>query len=287
MYREPEDLEPGPGSYDIPQSFGQQQLSTYMSQPCSSITAKHDKSWSKVMISKEHLGALMARGTPGPGTYMPALAQSQSRVSFGTAKRRQLSDASFKAPGPVYNLPSNNEAPKTIKFGKANRFDTDNQSLSKMLGSTGPGQYEVSGSFDGSRLAKSFGASHRAYDRVRFPGSDRVGIGRNSPGPWLSPAVPKQRQSQCVWASGAAAGGPQRQAGAGPRRLRPPREAHTAQPESGLLLLRQATSAPAGRLEADAAPPQLVLGRQVRDPLAVRRVAGMAGAFFVGERSQR
>lgn len=183
MYTEPEDLEPGPGSYDVPQSFGYQHLSTHMSQPCSSLTAKHDKSWAKVMISKDHLSVLMGRGTPGPGTYVPELVQSQARVSFGTAKRRGLSNTSFRAPGPVYDLPSNTEAPKSIKFGKANRFDTDNQNLSKMLGSTGPGQYEVSGSFDGQRLAKSFGASHRAYDRVRFPGSDRVGIGRNSPGP--------------------------------------------------------------------------------------------------------
>jgi len=183
MYTEPEDLEPGPGTYDVPQSFGYQQLSTHHSQPCSSLTAKHDKAWAKVMISKDHLSTLMARGTPGPGNYEPELVPTQARVRFGTSQRRSLSDTSFRAPGPVYEVAGQAEAPKTIKFGKANRFDTDNQSLSKLLGSTGPGQYEVSTVFDGQRLSKSFGASHRAYDKVRFPGSDRVGIGRASPGP--------------------------------------------------------------------------------------------------------
>ncbi|CAE8602339.1 unnamed protein product, partial [Polarella glacialis] len=65
----------------------------------------------------------------------------------------------------------------------ANRFDMDSQSLSQALGSTGPGQYEVSTVFDGCRLSKSFGASHRAYDRVRFPGSEKEGAGRTSSGP--------------------------------------------------------------------------------------------------------
>lgn len=185
MYTDPEDLEPGPGTYDIPQGFGYQHLSTHMSQPCSSMTAKHDKAWSKVMITKDHLSTLMARGTPGPGSYEPALVPTQARVRFGTSKRRALSDSNFRAPGPVYETKSmgDSDPTKRVKIGKANRFDRDNESLSKLLGSTGPGQYEVTGFTDEQRLSKSFGASHRAYDRVRFPGSDRIEIGRASPGP--------------------------------------------------------------------------------------------------------
>jgi len=183
VYEDVEDLEPGPGSYDIPHSFGQQHLSHRISQPLTSITAKHDSSWSKVMISKDHLSTLMARGTPGPGTYNPALVPTQARVRFSDSKRRSLSDTHFRAPGPVYDIPGSEGARKTVKFGKANRFDEDNQSLSKLLGSTGPGQYEVTGFTSEQKLSKSFGASHRAYDRVRFPGSDRVGIGMASPGP--------------------------------------------------------------------------------------------------------
>lgn len=125
----------------------------------------------------------MARGTPGPGTYVPETVPTQARVRFGTSKRRSLSDSSFRAPGPVYEQTSDVEPSKTVRFGKANRFDEDSRSLSKLLGSTGPGQYEVGTMFDGQRLSKSFGASHRAYDKVRFPGSERMEIGRASPGP--------------------------------------------------------------------------------------------------------
>lgn len=187
LYTDPEDLEPGPGTYDVPQSFGYQHLSTHHSQPCTSITAKHEKSWAKVMISKDHLNSLMARGTPGPGNYSPELVPTQARVRIGTSKRRALSDSSFRAPGPVYDeskfIKALDEPSKQVKFGKANRFDSDDQGLSKLLGSTGPGQYEVSTIFDGQSQAKSFGCSHRAYDKVRFPGSDRIEIGRASPGP--------------------------------------------------------------------------------------------------------
>jgi len=183
IHTEPEDLEPGPGSYDVPRGFGYQQLSQHYSQPCSSLTAKHDKAWSKVMITKDHLSAIMARGTPGPGTYQPAMLSSRARVRFGTSKRRGLSDTAFRAPGPVYESKEELDPMAQVKFGKANRFDSDNQGLSKLLGSTGPGQYEVGSSFDGNRLSKSFGASHRAYDKVRFPGSDRVEVGKASPGP--------------------------------------------------------------------------------------------------------
>jgi len=183
MYTEPEDLEPGPGAYEVPNAFGHQHLSHHHSQPSSSLTAKHDKSWAKVMISKDHLSSLQARDTPGPGTYEPALVPTQARVRFGVGRRRALSDSSFRAPGPVYEVKGSEGARKTVKFGKANRFDTDNGSLSKLLGSTGPGQYEVTGFSTEQRLSKSFGASHRAYDRVRFPGSERMEIGRASPGP--------------------------------------------------------------------------------------------------------
>lgn len=198
LYVEPEDLEPGPGTYDVPQSFGYQILSTNYSQPCPSLTAKHDKSWAKVMITKDHLSAIMARGTPGPGTYQPTLVQTQARVRFGTSKRKPMNDEHFRAPGPVYEVTGDPTNPKSqTRFSKANRFDMDSQSLSQALGSTGPGQYEVGTDFDGNHgLSKSFGASHRAYDRVRFPGSEKEGQGRTSPGP--GPLMPFQNSGKAI-----------------------------------------------------------------------------------------
>lgn len=141
------------------------------------------------MITKDHLNVLIARGTPGPGTYEPSTHESQARVRFGTAKRRTLSDPNLRGPGPVYHVTGDPESPPSqIKFGKASRFDRDGESLSRGLGSIGPGQYETPTVFDGANLAKSFGASHRAYDRVRFPGSERLEVGKASSGP--GPARP-------------------------------------------------------------------------------------------------
>ncbi|CAJ1430416.1 unnamed protein product [Effrenium voratum] len=65
----------------------------------------------------------------------------------------------------------------------ANRFALDDRSLAESLGSTGPGQYEVKGSVDVAGKGRSFGASHRAYDKVRFPGGEKEGQGRASAGP--------------------------------------------------------------------------------------------------------
>lgn len=184
LYVDAEDLEPGPGAYDIHGSVGYQHESTKESQPLISLTAKHDRSWAKVLISKDHLGVLKARDTPGPGTYKPSGGvESQARVRFGSGKRPPLADTHFRAPGPVYEVRNEPDSCQNVRFSKANRFGGDGEALANSLGSTGPGQYELNGSIDGSRLAKSFGASMRAYDKVRFPGSERAMVGRESPGP--------------------------------------------------------------------------------------------------------
>lgn len=199
LYADPEDLEPGPGTYDLHPSVGYQHLSTKESNASVSLTAKHDRSWAKVMISKDHLNVLKARDTPGPGTYKPpgcGGVESQARVRFGSSKRPPLANTHFRAPGPVYEVRTNpDEPPCNIRFSKANRFERDGEALSSSLGSTGPGQYELTGSFDGGRLAKSFGASNRAYDKVRFPGSEREMIGKNSPGPGACQAFQNTGQS--------------------------------------------------------------------------------------------
>lgn len=198
LYSDPEDLEPGPGTYDIGQSFGRQQLSQNFSEPSAPLIAKHGKAWSKTMITKDHLMAMMARDSPAPGTYIPRLVKSEARVRFGTSKRPDLCDTHFRAPGPVYEVRgSPDNPPAHIRFSKANRFALDDRSLAESLGSTGPGQYEVKGSVDGSgKHGRSFGASHRAYDRVRFPGSEKEGQGRSSPGP--GPPLPYQLAGRSI-----------------------------------------------------------------------------------------
>lgn len=184
LYADAEDLEPGPGSYDLPPGIGVQAESTKESIPSTSLTAKHSKAWSKVLITKDHLCELMARETPGPGTYQPEFVNSQANVRFGTSKRKPMSDLTERAPGPEYHVrTAPTDVTHQIKFSKAPRFDRDPDSLSTSLGQTGPGQYQTSTSFDGIRLAKSFGISHRAYDKVRIPGGEKFNLGRISPGP--------------------------------------------------------------------------------------------------------
>lgn len=186
LYPDPQDLEPGPGTYDLPGGCGQQYESTKDTLPLISLTAKHDRSWARVMISKDHNEVFKCRCTPGPGNYKPALPATQARVRIGTGKRKPLNDTNFRAPGPVYEVRTNPDEPSAqVRFGKADRF-SGGQSLSAQLSSAGPGQYEVSTVFDGVNLAKSFGASHRAYDSVRFPGGDKQFQCTASPGPGAS-----------------------------------------------------------------------------------------------------
>lgn len=178
LFEEPECYDPGPGQYDLPPGFGLQTESNKESMVVQSMTAKHEDGWKKVLISKEHLCELFARGTPGPGTYIPFHVDSQASVRFGTSVRPEPYYPN-DSPGPVYDCRGGPEAaPHLIRFGREHRFADvfkENQ--------VGPGQYPFQTQFDGVRLAKSFGITHRAYDKVKMPGSERVNRGRASPGP--------------------------------------------------------------------------------------------------------
>lgn len=190
LYGDVEDLEPGPGSYDMPSGLGLQHESMKDTIPQISLTAKHSKAWSKAWISKDHLQELLARDTPGPGTYMPEILQTQAGVRFGTSKRRGLNEGAGgkveASPGPaLYDIRGDirTDCGRTRRFGRAGRWAQDAIEAAGMQQDTGPGQYESGTAFDGVRLSKSFGVSHRAYDKVRFPGADRLNYGRLSPGP--------------------------------------------------------------------------------------------------------
>ncbi|CAD7962933.1 unnamed protein product [Amoebophrya sp. A120] len=178
IFSEPVDFEPGPGQYDVPGSIGQQAQSKDETFPSVSILAKHASSWSKVYISKQH--AIKARDTPGPGSYLPQIQPSESSVRFGTAVRKEISYAT-PSPGPVYDI---RRSASDSNFG-AGKFNMDDRWRGHTeFGATGPGQYNLEASFDGTKgLSKTFATGHRAYDKVRFPGCDRVNLGRTSPGP--------------------------------------------------------------------------------------------------------
>ncbi|CAD7943628.1 unnamed protein product [Amoebophrya sp. A25] len=178
IFSEPVDFEPGPGQYDMPSALGQQVLSRTDTLPSISILAKHSSSWSKVYISKYH--AIKARDTPGPGSYTPGLLNAEGSVRFGTAVRKEVA-YDTESPGPVYDI---RKSASDSNFG-AGKFGQDDRWRGLLeFGGTGPGQYNAETSFDGTTgLQKSFAVGHRAYDRVRFPGCDRVNLGRASPGP--------------------------------------------------------------------------------------------------------
>lgn len=186
-----EDAEPGPGAYDGPSSIGLQANSLKSTAPAYALTDRNAEAWAKVVISKGHHKAMLSRDTPGAGSYQPERPRSQASVRFGVAKRSEapgMKPAGFESPGPVYDCrggPMDCTAEGRFaarpKIGKDRRFTTDEQILSHT--SLGPGQYESGTAFDGLRLSKTFGCSHRAYDNVITPGFERFLVGKLSPGP--------------------------------------------------------------------------------------------------------
>ena len=188
IFADPVDFEPGPGQYEVNASaqLGDHQfLSNYQSAPHRSITSKHASSWARVYISKDH--AIKARDTPGPGIYSPEvpggeMGRAGVTVRFGTSVRKKVSHET-PSPGPIYDCRRTTGKDNdfgSVKFTKDGRFKEKRSSGVPL----GPGQYNFKQSFDGQQgLRKSFSVSHRAYDSVRFPGSERANLGRASPGP--------------------------------------------------------------------------------------------------------
>lgn len=178
LFSDPECYDPGPGQYELPGGFGYQMESHKESMNSKTIAPKNSDGWSKVLISKDHMAELLARGTPGPGSYTPSHVTSQASVRFGTSQRPNPNGPG-ESPGPVYDVRGGpQEFSQNVKFGRDERFD-----MAPSEGEVGPGQYTAHTQFDGNKMAKSFGISHRAYDKVKMPGSERQFRGRTSPGP--------------------------------------------------------------------------------------------------------
>jgi len=178
LYADSDDPEPGPGAYEILSSLGAQPESTKQTAISTSLTAKHGKAWSKVLITKYHNCEKLCRESPGAGTYQPKLLKSQAGVKMSSGMRSNIAaGAGDRSPGPVYDVRTRPEARTNVKFGQDDRFRQEGEPT------PGPGQYEALTAFDGNRLAKSFGTSFVAYRKVKTPGIERELRGRTSPGP--------------------------------------------------------------------------------------------------------
>jgi hypothetical protein len=178
LWADTDDPEPGPGAYEVLSSFGLQPESTKRTGSSTSLTAKHGKSWAKVLISKHHNQELLCRESPGAGTYQPKMLKSQASVKFGGGQRSNINgNTADRSPGPVYEVRSKPDSKTNTKFPQDDRFPTDREPT------LGPGQYEALTQFDGTRLAKSFGCSFEAYRKVKTEGIERELRGRTSTGP--------------------------------------------------------------------------------------------------------
>jgi hypothetical protein len=88
-----------------------------------------------------------------------------------------------QGPGKFYNVredvgqPAQGRKPN-VQFGKSQRFWVPGEHLT-----IGPGQYQHKSTLEAGRKAKSFGASVRAYDHVKYQDGELSFKGRNSPGP--------------------------------------------------------------------------------------------------------
>eukprot|EP00397_Hematodinium_sp_SG-2012_P027847 GEMP01029288.1.p1 GENE.GEMP01029288.1~~GEMP01029288.1.p1 ORF type:complete len:307 (+),score=23.37 GEMP01029288.1:48-923(+) len=178
LFSDPESYDPGPGQYDLPAGFGYQAESHKETMAVKTMAPKNQEGWSKVLISKAHLAELFARETPGPGSYTPGHVKTRASIRIGTSLRPTPTYGD-NSPGPVYDIRGGpGDLNHNIKFGRDGRFQSEQ--LDSLVG---PGQYPQLTQFDGCKYAKSFGISHRAYDKVHLPGSERQFRGRTSPGP--------------------------------------------------------------------------------------------------------
>ncbi|CAD7935404.1 unnamed protein product [Amoebophrya sp. A25] len=172
--------DPGPGAYDssLP-SIGPQWRSDKPSAPKLSILPKHEKSWSKVFISREASKASgRARETPGPGTYdMPVEAIPETTgVRFSQAMRPDP-DIPNPSPGPIYDVRMTADKNTAPPIGRADRWEVGAIDKSYL----GPGEYKVPDSFAvQQRLAKSFSEGREAWEKVLFPGGEKQFLGRAS-----------------------------------------------------------------------------------------------------------
>ncbi|CEL93090.1 unnamed protein product [Vitrella brassicaformis CCMP3155] len=126
-------------------------------------------SWSRVIITRNHLSDLRCRDTPGAGkARRPPL----SMPTDGPSKMYNVSAAALKFP-----------CWTTCRFGAEKRFESLARERQAKSGNVGPGHYDISKSSFEDRLAKSFGVGRQAYEKVVTPGMDKAFKGSFGAGP--------------------------------------------------------------------------------------------------------
>jgi hypothetical protein len=156
----------------------------------------------RIFVSKKHVADVVGLDVPGAGSYLLDQKQMSTlgtkTMKIGTSQRadliRSLGVDPKGSPGPfAYTLPSTFDADgraasgaakgtKDKGFGTSLRFPSDKGQLS-----VGPGQYHRRDHSALSRgTGKTFGVSHRSYDKVKQPTHDgQLGAVSEGPGPPL------------------------------------------------------------------------------------------------------
>ncbi|KAF4651661.1 hypothetical protein FOL47_000257, partial [Perkinsus chesapeaki] len=128
------------------------------------------------------------KGTYDPSTTSESVYGKKNSVRFGGARRRTDLGYPNDSPGPAYDV-RGSIARVTCSAGsalrKAERYVLDELERAMRANNVGPGDYDVltpGSKLDGT-YGRSFGISHRAYDKTCSPGFEKELIGRTSPGP--------------------------------------------------------------------------------------------------------
>ncbi|CAD7924687.1 unnamed protein product [Amoebophrya sp. A120] len=179
------DDDPGPGTYDVTDAsaaLGPQFSSMKHTAPRVPILEKHESSWAKVFISRAASDAAgRAKETPGPGTYAVQVESipATTGVRFGHAARPEPGYTS-DGPGPIYDVRGNPREQGVSAFSASDRWASGPSDRSYL----GPGEYGAGESFTGRmRKAKSFAEGRDKWEKVVFPGCEKVFLGRASLGP--------------------------------------------------------------------------------------------------------
>ena len=181
---------PGPGYYPLrTNSFGRQLTSRYKSEPSAVILGK--PSGGNASVSARTPQRISSRSFHSQ-TVRSHLSKASSCVRAGCKFpqslrpdiRHQLG-VELSSPGPAYDVRELNRFTGRALDGPNIGFTRDRRFHTQPGISIGPGHYKADFScMDRLRFSHfTFGASHRAFDKVRRPGSEHDRLGRESSGP--------------------------------------------------------------------------------------------------------